>query len=80
MKIVKQSIWLELDEFYEKTLTFIVSIPYYIERLEEDNEIIWFGLETNWKKNSDIWYILDKGDWLECNIPHYEKSYQLSIC
>ena len=72
MKIHRVNTWLELEELYEDSK---VSIPYYVERKEEKNEVVWFGLETNWKKISGVWHILNKGNWEESNPPKYEEIY-----
>lgn len=73
MKIHKTNTWLELTELYEDSKG--ITIPYYVERQENDKEVVWFGLETNWKKIEGIWNILYKGNWEESNAPKYEKIY-----
>lgn len=73
MKIHKINTWLELTELYEDSKG--ITKPYYVERQESNKEIIWFGLETNWKMIGSVWYILYKGDWKESNAPKYEEIY-----
>lgn len=73
MKIHKISSWLELNTLYENSKG--ITIPYYIERQEKSKEIIWFGLETNWKTINGIWHILNRGNWEESNPPKYEELY-----
>ena len=73
MKIHKTNTWLELTELYEDSKG--ITKPYYVERQEKDKEIVWFGLETNWKMIEGTWHILYKGDWKESNTPKYEEIY-----
>ena len=73
MKIHKTNSWLELNELYEDSK--FIDKPYYIRRLEKDKEIVWFGLETNWKTISGTWHILNKGNWEESDQPKYEEIY-----
>lgn len=73
MKIHKTKSWLELNELYENSK--FIDKPYYVERQEKNKEIVWFGLETNWKTIDGTWYILNKGNWEESNQPKYEEIY-----
>ena len=73
MKIHKTNTWLELKDLYEDSK--YIDKPYYVERLEKDEEIVWFGLETNWKTINGIWYILNFPNWEKSNIPKYEEIY-----
>jgi hypothetical protein len=73
MEIYKTSNWLKLNELYEDSKG--ITIPYFVERLEIDKEVIWFGLETNWKMKNGVWYILYKGSWKESDEPKYEEIY-----
>ena len=77
MKIHKTNSWLELNELYEDSK--FIDKPYYVERQEKDKEIVWFGLETNWKTINGTWHILNKGNWEESNQPKYEEIY-LKVC
>lgn len=72
-KIHKESSIIELDELYEESKG--VTIPYYVQREEQNKEIVWFGLETNWKTIKGKWHILNKGKWEEGSMPEYEKIY-----
>lgn len=71
---------MKFDEFYEKTS--FVDLPYFVSRQEENGEIVWFGLETNWRFFNGRWYILIKSDWVECEKPKYEILYEaeLNVC
>lgn len=74
-----------------KSETFILPSPlaepeitwsdreYAIERLtKEDGSVIWFGYGTNWvKEPGEEWTKLaDRGQFIECDEPIYEKLYQ----
>lgn len=75
MKIFKERITLELDELHEDSVG--VEIPYHVERIENDNsEVIWFGLETNWKCVDGNWHVLNGGEWVESDKPTYEKLFE----
>lgn len=66
---------LKLSEFYEKSVG--VSSPYYVSRLEKNSgEIVWFGLETNWRFFDGQWYVLKHMEWEPCEEPEYEKIYE----
>jgi len=73
MKIHKIKTWLELTELYEDSKG--ITKPYYVERQESNKEVIWFGLETNWKMIGGVWHILYKGDWKKSNAPKYEEIF-----
>ena len=73
MKIHKINTWIELTEIYEDSKG--ITKPYYVERQESNKEVIWFGLETNWKMIGGVWYILYKGDWKKSSTPKYEEIY-----
>jgi hypothetical protein len=62
---------------YEEPNLNLYSEEYTIERFENENEIVWFGYKTNWKKEPNKnWQKLDSIGWSDCNIPIYEKLYQ----
>ena len=70
MKIIEQNIVIEITKAVEKTST-----PYRITRRIRLGEIIWYGIYKNWICNSDIWYELINGKFVECVEPEYEKLY-----
>lgn len=79
MKISKTSIFVELPETLEEgSAKTMCEKPYYIERVEHNKEIIWFGYNTNWKCNMTTgkWYQLIGQGFVECYEPHYEKLFQ----
>lgn len=76
-RIVKKSIWLELPETLEQgSAKLICDKPYLIERVEENNVVIWFGHNTNWKFKNNKWYKLNNGKFIDCNKPEYELIFE----
>lgn len=78
MKIIKKSVILELPETLENgSAKIMCNKPYIIERTEENNEIIWWGYNTNWKLDvlDNQWYELINFNFIPCAIPEYEKLY-----
>jgi hypothetical protein len=73
-KIYRKEITLELTELFENSIG--ISFPYYVSRVEKDDEVIWFGLETNWKLVNNQWYCLVKSDFVKCEEPEYEKLFK----
>lgn len=59
----------ELDSYWYDS-------EYHIERLVEDNKVIWFGLNTNWKFENDKWFKLVDSEFVECSEPIYETKYK----
>jgi hypothetical protein len=79
MTILKTEETIELDFFVEENVIG-VDLPYYVSRVKySDGRIVWFGLNTNWKKNKNQWKILKGCAFEECEIPEYEKIYQKTI-
>lgn len=77
MRIISTTTTLELPETLELgSAKIICDSPYRIERIETSNgDIMWFGYNTNWHRLNDIWYELVNTDFIECNMPEYEKMY-----
>lgn len=76
MNIIKNSTILELPHTLEQgSAEIMCSKPYRIERIEEDNQITWFGYNTNWKRVGKQWYELVGADFEPCGIPEYEKIF-----
>ncbi len=76
MKIVKKSVLLELPETLEEgNAKIMCDKPYIIQRNESNNEITWYGYNTNWNKKNNQWYMLIGSDFVPCDIPEYEKMY-----
>lgn len=50
--------------------------PYFIERKEEDNIVVWYGINTNWKFENNKWYKLENNEFVECKKPEYEYLYE----
>jgi hypothetical protein len=78
MKIVNISTLVEFPETIEEgSAKIFCEKPYRIERLEKPTEIVWFGYNTNWKKDksSGTWYELLMGEFEICDIPYYEKEF-----
>lgn len=77
MKIIKKTYILELPETLEDDAKNLCDKPYFIERLEKNGEIIWFGYKTNWKNINNQWYKLDKNNkFIKTTIPEYEIKFQ----
>lgn len=75
--IHRQTTVMKFDEFYEKTS--FVDLPYFVSRQEENGEVVWFDLETNWKFFNGKWHILIKSEWIECEKPKYELLYEAEL-
>lgn len=76
-KIAKKELF-EIHNFYEETS--FNDLPYSVERIEENDEIIWLGLEKNWKYSNNKWFVLIKQQWEEMNEePIYEKLYKENL-
>jgi hypothetical protein len=71
MKIKSTVTTLELSKPLEKLRSSYTEDKYFIERLEDDKKIVWYGLETNWifHKATNAWYD-DKNNPID--IPEYE--------
>lgn len=74
MKISRVETLIELEEFFEKGVIG-VPIPYFVQRLEYPDKIVWLGLNTNWKYEHQKWYKLTGSKFVECDIPEYEVEY-----
>ena len=74
MRKVRITTILELTEPLEKC-NYITDRPYQIERTEENGQIIWYGIDTNWKFKDNQWYKLENAHFVPCVIPEYEKLY-----
>ena len=62
-----------LEEGVDKKL---VSSPYTIKRIEEDNFIAWYGYRYNWVKESGEWLAYGEADQpVPCEQPEYETIY-----
>ena len=81
--IFRSSIWLELPKTLEKGIAqkSCSRSPYYIERVEDKSGVVWYGYNTNWKKdfNSEQWHYLEGGEFVPCSIPEYEILYREAI-
>lgn len=75
MKIIKTKYEIEMHDFFEKDVIG-VDIPFYVTRLEYPEEIVWLGLNTNWKKKKERWYQLKNNKWVRCKTPKYETKFQ----
>jgi hypothetical protein len=72
----KVSYFLKLPETLEKGVAKIIcEKPYTIERTEDDNEVIWWGYNTCWKRKGEQWYELRGIKYIPCDVPEYEKIY-----
>lgn len=60
MKLVRKSEWFEFDSPIGEPNVKYYDNKYVIERVvKSDGTVVWFGLETNWKRESDgIWRVL----------------------
>jgi hypothetical protein len=76
MKIIKTTYVLELQETLEDDVKYLCDKPYFIERLEKDGEIIWFGYKTNWRNINNQWFKLEKNKFIKTTIPEYEIRFQ----
>lgn len=75
MKKISTRILFELNEPGPEKLESY-NLPFVVERLKYDNDvIIWFGYNTNWKFEDNQWYSTIKSEWIECETPDYEKMY-----
>jgi hypothetical protein len=74
MKKISTTTSFELNESGPENLKSY-NLPFIVERKEYDNEITWFGYNINWKFENNQWYILKHNEWLECDIPYFEKIY-----
>lgn len=76
-KIIKKKVTIELPETLEtdQSARLFCEKPYKVERVEDDNSIVWFGYSKNWRyfKNEKLWY--DHNDNLT-EKPKYEDIYQ----
>lgn len=78
MKITQTSTIVEFPETIEGGSAKVVcDKPYRIERLETPTEVIWFGYNTNWKKDKStgVWHQLISGKFEPCENPFYETEY-----
>lgn len=79
MKVIKQSTLVEFPKTLEEGFAKdVCDKPYIIERIEYDGMIIWYGYNTNWKYHYDQWYKLVDMEFVPCEIPEYERLYQLN--
>lgn len=60
MKLVRKSEWFEFDSPIGEPNVKYYANNYVIERVvKSDGVVVWFGLDTNWKRESDgIWRVL----------------------
>ena len=73
MKLNRKSEWYELDAPIGEPDVSWSEDKYWIERLEEDGKVVWFGHNTNWTKSPEgVWEYLVGGKWVECKEPIYE--------
>jgi hypothetical protein len=78
MKITQTSAIVEFPETIEEGSAKVVcDKPYKIERLETSTEVIWFGHNTNWKKDKStgVWHQLISGKFEPCEVPFYELEF-----
>lgn len=75
--IEKQITVMKFDELHEEVK--YVDTPYFVERKEENGEIVWYGLETNWKYSDGKWFVLVRMIWEECEKPKYEELYEKEL-
>lgn len=74
MKRTCKSEWFVLDKPVEEPEIIFNELEYHIERREENGDIIWYGINTNWKKEAEgPWTKLIEGEFVECEAPLYEK-------
>ena len=55
-----------------------ISSGEYISRQESEYEIVWYGLNTNYRKlaDSSTWKCVVGTSFIECGAPQYELDYQ----
>lgn len=74
--IIKETTFtLELDYFIEANVIGC-DVPYFVTRIVRPEEIVWLGLETNWRYKNEQWERLEKGKFVACEVPEYELKYQ----
>jgi len=87
MKLVKSSLWFELDNpIGEPDIEWNFKDKYWIERRDDRGNIVWFGQGVNWlKKPKEEWKVLGADYvtktesvtiWIPCEEPIYEILYQ----
>ena len=80
MKIIKKTFLVEVPETLEKgSAKIICDKPYLIERTEIDNEVIWWGYNTNWKSINGEWYMLIGNKFVPCDEPEYEIEFKQEL-
>jgi hypothetical protein len=74
MKIKSTVSTLELPKPLEKLRSSYTDDKYFIERFEDSNKIVWYGLDTNWifNKSTNAWY--DHKD-NPIDVPEYENIF-----
>jgi len=73
MKLTRKTEWYELDSPIGEPDTNWTEDKYWIERLEEDGRVVWFGSNTNWVKEPEgNWKTLIGGEFVGCEEPIYE--------
>jgi len=73
MKVIHKKEWIQFESsFAEPELK--VS-PYWTERFSKDGEVIWFGHNTNWKRENGRWSKLEGSEFISCEEPIYETLY-----
>jgi len=67
MKFLDKKEWFSFEKPYGELNENIYSNEYYIERYENTNEVIWFGLGVNWrfKKTDNFWTVLSTDETVE---------------
>lgn len=75
MEIDSTRIILKLPQSLEEKYKDLCDKPYFIERLEKKDSIVWYGYNVNWVFKDGQWYEMDT----PCEEPEYEKLYQRLI-
>ncbi len=73
-KIVEQKTKIKITD-KQYSLEQNQEIPFVIERVENEEKIIWYGYSVNWKKVEKQWYQLVDNLWQESEEPIYEQLY-----
>jgi hypothetical protein len=88
MRVISKSTIVEFNEAVEPRDTDIDRVNYTnykIERLENDDEVIWYGRKRDWRysKKDERWFIMVMDQVgrhsEECEPPMYEKVYQETL-
>jgi len=75
-KIIEKRIVLEIPETLEGYHSkLFCEKPYKIERVETKDIVTWYGYNTNWIKKEKQWFQLIESQFVECDVPEYEKIF-----